>query len=269
MAIKRFLRPRTRWLQFRSDAREVGLSAALRVRLHRVRFRLGLAGREFTLTDPAARHRLRCRASTSDLAVFRQVFRDREYGCVDGFKSVSLVVDCGANVGYSSAYFLSRFPACDLIAIEPDPENHALLVKNIAPYGGRARAVRAGVWSHPCRLTISEAAYRDGEEWSRQVRECRPDEKSDLEAVGIADLLAKSGHDRISILKVDIEGAEGVLFSEGCVRWLDRVDCIVIELHDDSVFGRCTDIFFNAIKGRGFDVSRSGELTVCRRTGKS
>jgi len=46
---------------------------------------------------------------------------------------------------------------------------------------------------------------------------------------------------------------------------LAKVDAIAIELHDDTVFGKGTEAFFTAIEGLGFDVSHSGELTVCRK----
>ena len=51
-----------------------------------------------------------CRAHTSDLGVFRQIFIDREYRCLDDVQEPRLIVDCGANVGYASAYFLARHP---------------------------------------------------------------------------------------------------------------------------------------------------------------
>jgi hypothetical protein len=62
-----------------------------------------------------------------------------------------------------------------------------------------------------------------------------------------------------------VEGAEAVIFSGNNRSWLDKVEVIAIELHDDSAFGNSPAIFFNAIEGRGFDVSRSGDLTICRK----
>src|SRR5690349_7835620 len=59
------------------------------------------------------------RHNTTDLAVFDLIFVEREYRCIDGFELSGLVLDCGANVGYSSAYFLSKYPKCHVIAIEP------------------------------------------------------------------------------------------------------------------------------------------------------
>jgi hypothetical protein len=38
---------------------------------------------------------------------------------------------------------------------------------------------------------------------------------------------------------------------------------MAIELHDDSCFGRASDIVFNTVNScKSFDVSSSGELTV-------
>ena len=64
---------------------------------------------------------------------------------------------------------------------------------------------------------------------------------------------------------MDIEGSEAVVFSDNYQSWIEKVSAIVIELHDDSSFGKASDIFYSAIKGRNFHVARSGELTVCTR----
>jgi hypothetical protein len=111
---------------------------------------------------------------------------------------------------------------------------------------------------------IEEEPYRDGE-WARQVRPARPGEGSNLRGVDIGTLLRESGYPTISLLKIDIEGAEGVLFAKNYEKWLDEVDTIVIELHDDSRFGEVGAIFERAVAGRGFALGRSGELTVARR----
>src|SRR5262249_7612430 len=102
-------------------------------------------------------------------------------------------------------------------------------------------------------------------QWSKQVRLCRPEEKGDFDGIDIGSLLASSGYERVSILKMDVEGAEAVVFGENHQSWLGRVDAIAIELHDDSIFGRGSKVFFSAINGQGFRVSQSGELTICRR----
>jgi FkbM family methyltransferase len=190
---------------------------------------------------------------------------EREYSCLDDVKSAGLIIDFGANVGYSSAYFLSRFPGSELIAVEPDPENLGLLCSNLSPFGDRARPLHTAVWSHPTRLAMEETKYRGGLEWSRQVRECTSASVVGLQAVDIASLLEGSKHDRISILKIDIEGAEAVEFSQNYESWIGRFDILVIEVHDDSNFGRASDVLARSIEGRGLEVSYHRELTVCKR----
>src|SRR6478752_5841128 len=129
-----------------------------------------------------AAHPVGGRVHTSDGKVFYQVFARLEYACVDQIKDVKLIIDCGANVGYSSAYFLSRFPDAKLIAVEPDSGNFQMLQRNLAPYGDRVRLVKSGVWSHSCGLVISEEKFGDGREWAIQVREAREGETPQMTA---------------------------------------------------------------------------------------
>jgi FkbM family methyltransferase len=211
-------------------------------------------------------HPLSVRRDSSDLDAFAQIFVQREYRCLDDLTDVPLVIDCGANAGFSSAYFLSSHPQCHVVAVEPDPGNFVALQRNLAAYGSRATLSRAGIWSHPARLVLSPDGYRDGREWARQVRPAGPGEDASVERIDVGSLLGASGYDRISLLKMDIEGAEAVVFSGNCRSWLERVESIAIELHDDSKFGSGSEAFFSAIAGCGFDVSRSGELTIGRRS---
>jgi hypothetical protein len=69
-----------------------------------------------------------------------------------------------------------------------------------------------------------------------------------------------------SALKMDIEGAEAVVFADpSCQQWLPKTEAIAIELHDDSGFGPASDLFHAAIRDQRFQVSHSGELTICLR----
>ena len=102
--------------------------------------------------------------------------------------------------------------------------------------------------------------------WERHTeRECGKHETSDIEALDIPTIMRRAGRDRISLLKMDIEGSECVVFASPTARtWLPQVDCLAVELHDDTHFGSATDVFNRAIAEHGFSVSRSRELTICR-----
>ena len=241
----------------------IGLWQAVFYTLQRARVQLLGASEPYTLFCRYSRYGLQCRPMTSDINVFTQIFMSREYRCLDEVQEPGLIIDCGANVGYSSAYFLSRFPKARLIAVEPDPKNFAMLLNNIRPFGERATAICSGVWSREVGLVFSQEPFGDGREWARTVRAARDGEKADLKAKDIGTLLREFGFERISILKVDIEGSEAEVFGSNYEAWIGKVDTLVIELHG----AKCEEIFAKAIANEDFRVEQSDELVVCKRIG--
>ena len=197
-------------------------------------------------------HPIELRINSTDADVYRQVFIEEEYAAAAG-KHVGTIVDCGANVGYTSAYLLSRFPDAQVVAIEPFPANAELCRRNLAPYGRRATVIEAAVWSHSGRLALDHAG---GNEWGVRVRATRAGEIGEIEAVDLPSL----GLSRIDLLKIDIEGSEANLFANGTDRWLPHVSNIAIELHG----AECQERFRSAMADYRYTLLHSGELTICR-----
>lgn len=198
---------------------------------------------------------------SSDLSVFKQIFQFEEYACVLNISPPGLIVDLGANVGYSSAYFLSRFSAATVVAVEPDPGNFEICRKNLAPYGDRAQIVQGAAWSNRSRLVLSRGTFGDGSEWATQVRQGEGTDGQDVvEGWDMPSLLELSGRKQIDLLKVDIERSELELFGPGSLSWLPNVRNICIELHGDD----CKEVFLEALKNFEYDLGYSGELTICR-----
>lgn len=217
-------------------------------------------GAEYRLHAKGYGHPLYCRYGASDVSAFWQIFGEREYSCLDDISAPTLIVDCGANVGYSAAYLLNRFPSAHLIAIEPDEGNFRMIERNLKPFADRVTLIQTGVWTHKTGLIVCRGEYRDGLEWSIQVRASQPGETPDLYAMDIGTILAESGFDTIDILKIDIEGSEKIVFSAAELPWLAKVRNMVIELHDPD----CETTFFRALEGYAYTRSASGELTVCK-----
>jgi FkbM family methyltransferase len=200
------------------------------------------------------------RMGTSDLKVIRQVFIRREYECVAYEQDVSLIIDCGANIGCTSYYLLNRYSKARIIVVEPDPGNFAMCRRNLEPFGDRVVLVNSGIWPTATPLRITRGSYRDGREWSFQVRPAFDGESSDLVATTVGDLIAGSGSNRVDLLKIDIECAEIQLFSENTDKWLPHTRCLVIELHGTD----CERVFFKSMAEYRPEYERSGELTICR-----
>lgn len=200
------------------------------------------------------------RYNSSDISVFSQIFVIDEYRPLNDLKNVKFIVDCGAYVGYSSAYFLSRFPEARVIAVEPDKKNFQLLKQNLGAYGSRVDPINAAVWASNTGVKVSERAIGEEGEWVTTVRECREGEEPDVQAINIETLLARCGSDTIDILKIDIEGAECVLFSGG-PDWVNKVRAFAIELHNEE----CRQAFYSALGSEKFSYSVCGEITIAQR----
>ena len=239
----------------------LGTWSAIRYWLQYFRARLARDQRLLAITTKNTSYPMVFRANTIDRQVFSQIFLDREYECVGDLPDVRLIVDAGANVGFSAVYLLNRYPDSEVLAIEPDPAAFEVLRRNVAPYGSRCKTLNSAVWDRTTGLTLVDPSGA-GESWAVQTHETPDGETPDLLAVDVGSLLRDSAYERISLLKIDIEGAESVVFADA--PWLDQVDNIVVELHADSPFGDAEAVFFTAIAGRDFLISRLAERTVCR-----
>jgi len=196
---------------------------------------------------------------SSDVHVFRQIFAFDEYACLRAVRSPSLIFDLGANVGYSSAYFLNCFPTAKVLAVEPDPANYEVCRANLAAYGGRVKLVLGAVWSSRSRLVLSRDGWGDHREWASRVLTGGDSDDASVEGWDITGLLQMAGGQHIDILKVDIERSELEVFGHGSSSWLPKVGNICIELHGAD----CEEVFFHALRGFDYHLERSGELTVC------
>jgi FkbM family methyltransferase len=243
---------RAEW--YRTAIKNLGLLRSMRLQFLK---RYGTQGRVSQLTSKDLLHPVLARNGSSDLAVFGQIFAMREYRCLDFVQEPGLIVDCGANVGYSSAYFLSRYPKSLVLAVEPDPGNFLLLQRNVRPYGDRCQTIQAAVWWRSETLRFKQPATQ-GQEWACAV-ETGPAAGNPVPSITIPMLLGMTTLERISILKIDIEGSEMELFDHN-PDWLDSVDNIVIELHSDA----CRNLFLQVIRHRLSNISTCGELTVCQ-----
>jgi FkbM family methyltransferase len=226
-----------------------------------IKGKIGNSNRTGTLSTKQLQHPVVFRYNSSDISVFSQIFISDEYSSLAILRDVKLIIDCGANVGYSSAYFLSKFPEADVIAVEPDKRNYELLNQDLSAYGNRVTTIWSAIWSHKVGLKVCIGQSGDESEWATTVRECIENELPDLEAVDIATVLNQSNHDEIDILKVDIEGSESIVFSRNFESWINKVRLLVIELHGKE----CADIFYSALSSGSFSYSRSGELTIAQR----
>lgn len=179
-------------------------------------------------THPALAAPVTLRDHTTDVGVFDQVIDRGEYEfTLDPAPRV--IVDAGANVGFATVRYATRYPEARIIAVEPEADNFRLLRKNCAPYPN-VLPVQAALWSERRSLVVRDSgegrnAFQVGD------RNGHPGGGQEVPGLTIDQLMADHGLDRIDLLKIDIEGAEKEVFDHAG-GWVGRVDGIVTELHD-------------------------------------
>jgi FkbM family methyltransferase len=177
-----------------------------------------------TLTSPSWRVPVVARSGTSDLAAFRYVSAGAYE--LELPHPPRLIIDLGANVGFASVDFASRYPGSTVLAVEPHPDNVTLLRRNVRSLS-QVDVIEGAAWPHPGQLVLEDPGKGF---WGFRVSE-PSGEGGAVPAVTIPQLLARAGAESIDLLKVDIEGSEVELFSED-TEWLGHVRVVAIELHD-------------------------------------
>src|ERR671933_37792 len=124
-----------------------------------------------------------CRTSGSDIFGRWQVFGKRHLE-IPLRDSPQLIVDGGANVGYSSIYFADRYPDARIIAVEPDPENCALFRKNCSAYPN-IELIQGALWTSSTDLLIKTPT---AESWAFRVVEASSPTNGSLKGFIIADV---------------------------------------------------------------------------------
>jgi FkbM family methyltransferase len=181
------------------------------------------------------------RPGTVDIAVLEKIFLHREYE-PPFHVSARRIVDAGAHIGMASRFFAHRFPTARIVAVEPMEANLAVLRRNAAQCP-EIRVLPGALWNRATALSGT-----DGVSWSHQMREAS-ETKDAIRGITVPEIMAQEKWDNIDILKLDVEGAEREIFSEGADAWLPLVRLIVIELHDRFHAG-CSAAFYQKVAPR-------------------
>jgi FkbM family methyltransferase len=222
---------------------------------------LGTARRLRSITEQPAGDLERLRLSNLDHPIFLRtgtpdgptvintVVRE-EYGAFSPPTPPGFMIDAGAYIGDSSAYFASKYPSLAIVALEPQFDNHALARRNLAPYGPRIDLRREALASTPGTALIT--GLHDG---ARLGRDGVP-----VEATSVPNILRQAGRDRIDILKMDIEGAERDVLGDSADAWLDKVGLLIVEPHGAEVEA----LLMATLRRNGFAARRYRSLLFCR-----
>lgn len=185
--------------------------------------------------------------------IINNVIRE-EYGHFVPTKEPEWMIDAGAYIGDTTAYFLSRFSKLQVIALEPNPESYELARHNLKPYGERTILLQKGLFSN------EQTQYFSGEGTGVSIA----DSGFEIECTTISSLLEHYSIPRIDILKMDIEGAEEAIFLSNPETWLGRTQLLIIETHGSHI----ESLVSRVLNRNGFSMKRYRSVWYCCRDNK-
>jgi FkbM family methyltransferase len=184
------------------------------------------------------------RLNRGDMQSIREVWLEQAYQLPPSEKR-NVLVDLGAHIGLSSLWLARKYGFQRIICVEPVQSNARLARINLKSNGIQAEIIEAAVGPLDGKAHFAENAVSNMGQISETGRE--------VHMVCMASLLRKLPQDEmVDLLKIDIEGGEQALLTEGDASWLSRVREIIIEFHPTLVD---TKDLLACLKNAGFDYS--------------
>jgi FkbM family methyltransferase len=164
---------------------------------------------------------------------------------------VPRIIDCGANIGLVSLFYLRQYPHAKLTAIEADPALAAICARNLArSCSTQFDLAAAAAWTANgesefiCEGSDSGTLASLGSSVTGASRT--------VPTVRLRDYL----DDAVDLLKIDIEGAELPVL-EDCADRLDRVRALAIDVHEFDPERRQTGAIVDLLVRAGFTFGMS------------
>jgi FkbM family methyltransferase len=195
-------------------------------------------------------HPIWMRPGTADAhTVINNIIR-REYDQATFETPPVWMIDAGAYIGDTSAFFLSKYPELKIIALEPGPPSYEMAKRNLEPYGERVILLKKGLY-----VTDGIALF-SGDNTGAAIGTSG----FEIDCTTIPTLLEQYSIPRINILKMDIEGAEEALFLSNPEVWLKRVDLLIIEIHGEKLLKLISGI----LAKNGFTMEQYRSVWYCK-----
>ncbi|WKN31864.1 FkbM family methyltransferase [Porifericola rhodea] len=162
------------------------------------------------------------------------------YSLIKQDLSNTIILDCGANQGSISALFART--GAQIFAFEPDPLAFSVLEKKFLQYP-MVECVQKAVWINEGTVTLYLHMSQEGKNVDFTVSSSIIKEKVNVcesNAVEVATInlleFIRQSDTRISVLKMDIEGAEVELLNKIFDENLhQKIDLMLVETHENKI----------------------------------
>ncbi len=184
----------------------------------------------------------------SDLDIAREIFVGQIYHPTrpSNPELVDLIVDIGANVGYSVSYFAKRYTEAQIEAFEPHPVHVELLRRTLD-----LNRITERVMVHPVAAgTIQGKAWLDDRGGGSQLS---TDQSNGMFPITVVDFLDAMEGRKIDLLKIDCEGGEYQLIMDSRFPTLS-VNRIVMEWHSTKANPNAGQELCERLRSLGWEI---------------
>lgn len=204
-------------------------------------------GKDVKIRPKGIKHSFLIRGNSSDPAVAFATFIKKEYK-TPKMDEISVILDLGANVGYSAIFFSNHYPTAKIIALEPDPNNFSSLIQNTKLYPNII-PLNLGVWWRKAHLRVMNP---NNDSWGFRFEESQ---NGGVDCVTVQNLIHDYGQGEKIMAKIDIEGAEKDIFLRDN-SWIQHVSIIQMEIHG------CWKAIFDNLIDQDYEAGISGENII-------
>jgi FkbM family methyltransferase len=189
--------------------------------------------------------------------IIKEIFEENIYQIENNNLSTKcpIIIDCGANVGFSVAYFKSILPNCTIYAFEPDPETFKLLEKNVT----NCNFEKVNIINQGLGGTKKNASFYTSvnSEYMAPVMSFAKNEYAqkgiEINYISLGDFLGT--FDRVDLCKIDIEGSESIVIEDLIAKKvLNKVSTFIIEYHHWIKQKFSFDELVELLKVNGFEI---------------
>lgn len=163
----------------------------------------------------------------ADHSVAAEIFKLKEYRRVEEKikQGTVVVIDAGAHSGMFTLYVRALNPKAQIVAVEPEAKNLALLKKHLAENKiSKVKIIAGALAGESGERFLKISADSHNHQLSAKGEKL-------VNAFSFSDLVKTNKIKKVSLLKMDIEGAEyEVLESLSAEDWL-KTEALILEYH--------------------------------------
>lgn len=178
-----------------------------------------------------------------DRSVIKYVFYYQYHLPPASIPSDAVILDLGANIGLTIRHFKHLYPQSRIFGFEMDKNNFETCRTNCADLKDVTITNKA-VWTTTGTIQYADDVDTD----AYAITENAQTATKEMPSISLPDILAEHSLDKVDFLKMDIEGAEKNILESDDLSWMQNVQVMNIELHEDEFIQKAVDI----VSAQGF-----------------